>query len=250
MNYSVKNKEIVIEIDASNDGKFRFKTRDSNLQFGEIFSTRKNNFNENAYLEWQIGYDAVVSDVKNGNKETRLKNQTFIGANGKEKYLYELSELVYEGMKNNLISVKSICDLLEEIEEYEDFIDRKKIETEHSSKLKINNIFFEEASIKLPTLFMIEAIDGTQIEVSIQKQQYASGVQPMVYFCIPLKSFNNHKDIMGRPSISGDSLVYVINKENVSILFDMLKIFAMCSKRHNHDIIEIIKILIKLSHKN
>ncbi len=47
---------------------------------------------------------------------------------------------------------------------------------------------FEETSIKLTTLFMIETTDNTQIEVSIQKQQYASGVQPMVYFSIPITS--------------------------------------------------------------
>lgn len=250
MNYRVSNKEIAIKISASNHGKFRFKTRDNNISFGHTFSTRNNNFTEKTYLEWQIGYDATIADVKNGNKKTNLKKRTFIGANGKRKYLYELSEFIYEGLKNNLIAIKEIMSLLKEIESYKDFFDRNKIEVDHKSSIIVNDISFEETSIKLPTLFMVDTSDGTQVEVSIQKQQYASGVQPMVYFCIPLKSFANYRDIIGRPSVSSDLLTYVINRRNSSVLFDMIKIFAMCSVRHNHDIKEIIKVLIKLRRGN
>jgi uncharacterized protein (UPF0212 family) len=112
--------------------------------------------------------------------------------------------------------------------------------------MTINGINFEETSIKLPTLFMIETLDDTQIEVSIQKQQYASGVQPMVYFCIPLKSFSNSSDICGKSSVSGDELVYIINKTNVLNLIYIMKVFGMASKRHNHDVVEILKILIEI----
>jgi len=105
MKYEIKEKEIIIKIPASNDGKFRFKTRNKNIDFGESFSTRTINFNENVYLEWQIGYDAVVADVTSGKKETQLKEHTFVGDNKKTKYLYELSELVYEAIKNKLISI-------------------------------------------------------------------------------------------------------------------------------------------------
>lgn len=245
MEYTTKDKEIIIKIPASNSGKMRFKTRENKLEFGKTFATRNNNFGENVYLEWQIGYDAVVTDVESGEKETTLKQYTFIGANGKKKYLYELSEFLYEGMRTGLILDESIRTLLEEIKKYNDFIDDKKIEVEHNSKITINGINFEETSIKLPTLFMVETADNTQIEISIQKQQYASGVQPMVYFCIPIKSFNNYSNLIGRPSKNGDILEYAIKEDNANILFDIIKIFAMCSKRHNFDVIEILKILIK-----
>lgn len=245
MIYEIRDKEIVLKIPASNDGKFRFKTRSNKLMFGESFSTRTINFNEDVYLEWQIGYDAVVADVESGKKDTRLKKHSFVGANKKTKYLYELSELVYDGIKSKLISIESIKKLLDEISSFKEFIDDKKIEVEHNSKVIINGIPFEETSIKLPTLFMIETADGTQIEISIQKQQYASGVQPMVYFCIPIQAFSNYKDILGRPSKSGDELIYIINNKNAVVLFDLVKIFAMCSKRHNYDVAEIIKILLK-----
>ncbi len=245
MKYKIENNNIILEIRATNAGKFRFKTRETNLEFGETFGTKENNFNEKVYLEWQIGYDAIVSDVEAGKKETELKNLSFTGANGKVKYPYELSELVFSAIKIGLISKNKIASLLKEIESYSDFIDGKKIEVDHNKKIKLNGIPFEETSIKLPTLFMVETIDKTQIEVSIQKQQYASGIQPMVYFCIPLTSFENGKTLYDKPSTNTDSLTYVISDKNINVLFDLVKIFAMCSKRHNFDIKEILNILLK-----
>ena len=96
-------------------------------------------------------------------------------------------------MELEFITKKEVENLFNEIGGYKSFIDEKAITVEHHSQITINGINFEETSIKLPTLFMIETLDETQIEVSIQKQQYASGVQPMVYFCIPLKRLKIHR---------------------------------------------------------
>ena len=244
--YEAKNKKIIIKIPAASKGKIMFKTRDNNIKFGDSFSARQSNFNENVYLEWQIGYDATLSDIKKDKKDTKLKKLSFIGANKKEKYPYELSELLYEGLNIGLISINNISKLLNEICHYNEFIDDKKIDIQYNSDIVINGISFKETSISLPTLFMVETTDDTQIEVSTQKQQYASGVQPMLYFCIPITSFQNYRDIMDRPSKLGDKLIYIIDNNNANVLFDMMKIFSMCSKRHNFDVIEILKILLKL----
>lgn len=246
MNYAVKENNILLTIPAANAGKFRFKKRQNRLDFGETFSTREGTFDDQTYLEWQIGYDVPINDVEAGKKGTKLTSKHFIGSNGKTKYPYELSEIFYKAMELRFISIEEVQKLLKEIENYNSFIDEKTITVEHHSKLTLNGINFEETSIKLPTLFMIDTLDGTQIEVSIQKQQYATGVQPMVYFCIPLKAFKNSSNLYGRSSISGDKLVYVINKANVLNLILMIKVFGMASKRHNHDVVEILKILLDI----
>lgn len=246
MNFEVKSDKIIINIPATNAGKFQFKTRETNLGFGDIFATRTKIFNEKIYLEWQLGYDAVVSDVKAGKKQTGLKEFSFIGDNKKEKYLYELSELVFEAIKINLISKEKISNLLNEVKNYFSFFDdKRKIEVEHPKKIEINGLLFEETSIKLPAFFMIETVDQTQVEIHIKQQQNASGTQPMVYFCIPIKTFSNYKDILGRSSVPTDILIYEFNKESTQVLFDIIKIFAMCSKRHNYDIIQILKLILK-----
>ena len=93
---------------------------------------------------------------------------------------------------------------------------------------------------------MIETLDETQIEISIQKQQYATGVQPMVYFCISLRAFKNSKELFGKSSVSGDKLIYIINKTNVLNLVFLMKVFGMASKRHNHDVVKILEILLDI----
>src|SRR3990172_7789600 len=244
MEYFIEKNNILLIIPATNSGKFRFKKRKNRLDFGETFSTRECLFDEQAYLEWQIGYDVPVKDVGGEEKNTKLNKKSFIGSNGKIKYPYELSEIFYTAIELNLIPKEEVKCLLDEIRKYTQFIDEKVISVEHHSKLSINGVHFEETSIKLPTLFMVETLDETQIEVSIQKQQYATGVQPMVYFCIPLKAFKNSSVLCGRSSVSGDKLEYVINKTNVLNLIFMMKVFGMASKRHNHDVVKILEVLL------
>jgi len=244
--YIINTDDIRIKIPANNSGKYRFKKRGNRLDFGKTFSTRTEVFDNQTYLEWQIGYDVPVKDVEKGKKTTNLLTHTFIGSNKKVKYPYELSELLHAAMKIKLVSEEEIKSLIDEIKGYKNFIDEKAISVEHHESITLNGVKFEEMSIKLPTLFMIETLDDTQIEISIQKQQYASGVQPMVYFCIPVRSFNNAPALLGKSSVEGDVVEYIIDKENISNLTNLMKVFGMASKRHRHDVIQIMLILVDL----
>lgn len=243
--YSCVNNSIELTFSAANDGKFRFKTRDSETSFGQTFATRQKPFNEKVYLEWQIGYDAMIEDVKSGKKFSKLTNTTFIGSNGREKYLYELSEILYESIKCGLLSVKDLDKLNAEILSYNTFFDGKEIVVETSSSVLLNGIPFKETAIKLPTLFMPQT-DGTVIETSIQKQQYASGVQPMIYFNIPFKSFVNWKELDGKKSVKGNNLKYAIKKENAEVILNMFRVFGMASSRHKFDVEQILKTIKKI----
>lgn len=246
MKYSInKNNDIILTIPVVNKGKFRFKKRKQDLDFGKIFSTRQLLFDDSAYLEWQIGYDIPISNK--GDTKLTSDNYKFKATNGLDKYPYELSEIFYQAVELKHIKEKRAEDLLDEIENYKNFIDQKAITVERHSTINLNGINYEETSIKLPTLFMVETQDKTIIEVSIQKQQYASGVQPMIYFCIPINSFNNRDlidELKKRPAQSGDELDYVINKFNVSNIETIMKVFGMASERHNHDIVKILRILL------
>lgn len=245
MKYKTLSNQIEVEIRATNKGKFRFKTRNSDLEFGEIFGTKQNTFNKKVYLEWQVGYDALVSEVQAGDKSTNLTKISFVGANGKKKYPYELSELVYESIRIGLISKDVINTIAKEIETYSDFIDKRTPEIEHPHTIAIHGVSFEETSIKLHALFMREPSDGSQIEIHVKQQQYASGVQPMVYFCVPITSFLGYENLIGRTSTSSEKLIYKITEKNIGVLLDLVKIFAMCSVRHNTDIKKILAVLLQ-----
>ncbi len=241
------NNSLEITFSAANDGKFRFKMREQDLGFGKTFATRQKPFNEKVYLEWQIGYDALAEDVKSGKKSTKLTQETFIGSNGKEKYLYELSEILFESIKCGLISVQDIDKLQSEIGGYNKFFDEKEIVVEPASNASFNGLLLKETAIKLPTLFMPQNSDGTLIEISIQKQQYASGVQPMIYFCIPFKSFADWKNLDGKKSVKGNNLKYVVKKDNAEVILNLFKVFGMASSRHKYDVGQILKTIKKLA---
>ena len=250
MKYEIKDKEIHIIIPVSNSGKFRFKTRKDNFSFGKSFATRSNTFNKGVYLEWQIGYDVTEKDLKENKKHTNLTKLSFIGYNKKLKYPYELSELIYEAVRIGLIPSNSLKKLGKELLSYKEFLSGKDIDITRKGTFAINGIIFEESVIQLPTFFVSDSKNRTQIEVSIQKQQYATGVQPMLYFSIQIGSFINNDEFYGRSSKAGDKLIYIINKSNADGLLLMFKIFGMASPAHNHDIKEIIKVLVNLLNKS
>jgi hypothetical protein len=85
-------KEILVHIPlTTTSGKIRIKERNLLNEYGIPVATRQIPFSQKHYVEWQIGYDVVIGE----NKETTLIDKTFIGANGKNKALYELSEYIY-----------------------------------------------------------------------------------------------------------------------------------------------------------
>jgi len=235
-------KSLSLKINAVNDGKYRFKQRNDNRSIGTSFSTRTNIFDEKVYLEWQIGYDAIVTDVKNGKKNTGFKKKTFIGANKKEKYLYELSEIVLEACKLKLISREVIETAIEEIKGYKEFME-KDISLNNIKDVKLNGLSFCEAVIELPTFIKSCDTDDSQIEIAMEKQQYAAGVQPMVYYCIPIKCFDNYKGLLEKSSVGDDFFEYIIDKDKAVNFILIMKIFGMASEKHKFDILEILKII-------
>ena len=238
MNFEVTNEEIIINLPSKNAGKFRYKKRNKIGEYGKGFATTTENFDDITYLEWQIGYDVIVSDVDK--KPTKLTNMRFVGANGKEKHPYELSELLYYALKENLVSFEEVEETIEKIKACENLFEEDySINLESFRDFSYNNIMFKRGDITLPN-FYYETDQGLFVEVSIQKQQYANGVQPMVYISIPLRLFSNYQSMNGHSSREIEKAVFIVDRNNASFLLETFEIFGMCSTRHKIDVIEIL----------
>jgi len=234
---------IDLRISNKNQGKLRFKIRKSHLEFGQSFPTLKSQFNKEVYLEWQIGYEAYEKDILNGRKITSLdqKSFSFLGANNKQKYPYELSEYLYQFVKKHLSYWNQVKQIQSEIENYHEFLSSKP-KVDLQKEITFNSLDFDSAVTKLPTYYYSNK-DSTYVEIIIQKQQYASGFQPMVYFCIPLLCFSNGKEMIGHSSKEKQiELIYHFKFENVLNLF---RVFAMVSQIHHDDTKKILKVLLK-----
>lgn len=240
--HEVKQDSIELYLPAKNKGKFRWKTREDNSKYGSGFATATIPYSEKSYLEWQIGYD---SEVNHKTKTTILDNLIFRGANGKSKNPYELSEILFLLKKQNLLSQHDIKSLYEEIRLREfSFDDSYKIQTKDRETVKISDFNFHQNDIVLPNFSSYKTDKGLSIEIAIKQQQYATGVQPMVYFAIPIQCFDNYQDMLGKTSSEVTNAKLILDNNNKEIILDMFKFFGMCSANHKHDVLSILNLFL------
>jgi hypothetical protein len=240
--YKIINQELVLFLPIKNKGKFRWKTRLSNGEYGHGFATTTTLFTENAYLEWQVGYDAEVGHAK---KTTILDQMVFESANEKQKNPYELSEILHLMNEANIINNNQLKKLLNQINQTNySFDDAYQIQTSQSVSINILEFTFFKQDIILPSFSYSAGPRTPAIEISIQKQQYATGVQPMLYFSIPINNFTNFEDMIGRTSQQVPHAILKVNKVNYDLFLKMFLFFGMCSSNHKHDVKEILQLLI------
>jgi hypothetical protein len=228
--------------------KTRIKKRSFFNEYGFPVATRTEAFSQSCYVEWQIGYDVVLSKQEKLEKTT-LSEITFTGANLKNKALYELSEYIYYFYKWGVISKTNLINIqnfLENLKE-NDFIDKNSelsIERSHPILKIFNGIEYHWTQVKYPVLIHKFGKYEILMEIIVKEKQYAIGVQPMLYFCFPVTELRSKKQLIGRIAESKETAQFIINKDNISIFVSMLKIFGALSENHNKDIKTIIEKII------
>jgi len=244
-----ENKELLIAIPlTTTSGKTRVKQRDNIYGYGLPFASRTNKFNQKNYIEWQIGYDIETKSDKI--TLTTIKDITFTAYNGKEKYLYELSEYLYYLVdfdlikKDNLIELKEFLNNLKD----SDLIEKHshcQIKRTHPQNEKINNLDFEVLKVEYPQL--IHRFKNYEIiaEITIREKQRAVGIQPMLYFCFPIAELISDKSLIGRVADKKEFAYFKFDKNNASIVLEMIKIFGMLSVSHKFDILKILDLIIE-----
>jgi len=232
---------IDIYIPLTSQGKFRCKTRNNFQEYGKGFAPKSTPIPSNAYVEWQIGYDRIVGDES---KETCLDSLTFTGANGKTKNPFELSEIIYHLCKIGIISKNEIEDIIKTIDNMHNFLqDTYSIQSSIEENVIINDEEFFKSVITLPTFNKVNSSCSIVTQISIEKQQYATGVQPMLYINIPVNEFENANRIIGNTSSSEKFGILRINKDKTDVIKNLFLCFGMCSASHHHDIIEILNLI-------
>ena len=228
--------------------KTRIKKRSIINEYGIPVATKVEPFIQSCYVEWQIGYDVVKSDAKKLEKTT-LKNFSFIGANGKEKTLYELSEYIKYFYDWNIISERELIDIKNYLlnissDSFLDVNPELSIKRTHPVYKTINNFNFMWTKVEYPLL--VYKFDNYEIvaEIKITEKQYAIGTQPMLCLCFPITELENSEELLGRTAKTKEFANFVINEKNIKVFLEMLKLFGTLSKNHNKDIISIINVII------
>lgn len=247
----LENNKIFVEIPlTTQSGKTRVKLRNSFYEYGLPTATRQIPFSQKHYIEWQIGYDVDKSDKDKLTLSTLPKSE-FIGANGKAKALYELSEYVYYFCRWGIITKDEINNLrvfLQNIRE-EEFLDSRndlRILRSHPVSKKILGVEFYKSQVKYPLLVHKFDSFDVLVEIIIKEKQRAIGVQPMLYVCFPiteLRQKENMSLLLGRVAESKECATLILESKDKSFLLETFKIFGILSKNHNHDMCEILNIM-------
>lgn len=232
----------------STSGKTRVKERSILNEYGIPFASRSKPFNQKCYIEWQIGYDVPINDEKKNNLTT-LKDKTFLGSNGKTKYLYELSEYIkyfYDWgviTKEELTTIKNYLLAVKETD-YLDVHNDLLIKRSCLIEKQIDNLTFLYSKVEYPLL--IYKFDKFEIiaEIETKEKQYAVGTQPMLYFCFPITELENSEKLLGRTAETKEFATFVFDTSKKQILLEMLKIFGLLTKKHNQDTISIINLIL------
>lgn len=247
----LEDNKIFVEIPlTAQSGKARVKIRNSFYEYGLPTATRQIPFSQKHYIEWQIGYDADKSDNEKMNL-TSLKNTEFIGANGKKKALYELSEYLFYFTKFGIIKINEINDILKFLENIDsnDFLDSQfQILRSHPIQQNILGIDFYCSEVKYPLLVHKFCSFDILIEIIIKEKQRAIGVQPMLYVCFPiteLKPADNKADLIGRVADSKECAYLILDSKDKQFLLEAFKIFGILSESHNHDVKRILELIKK-----
>jgi len=230
-------------------GKIRVKNRSIMNEYGTPVAVKQVCFKQSNYVEWQIGYDVVKKETEKLADST-LPETSFIGGNGKEKALYELSEYIYYFYKWDVLvdnDLNEIKDYLDKISN-DNLIDNNselQIDRSHPVQKKINDFDFEYVQVKYPLL--IHKFEKYEIitEIKITEKQRAVGIQPMLYLCFPIAELRASINMIGRVASTKEVAYFDITKDNIRVFVETLKIFGILSKNHKHDVLEIIKTIQK-----
>jgi hypothetical protein len=140
----------------------------------------------------------------------------------------------------------TIKDFLLKLNE-NDYLDSNKelaIERSHPISKSILGIDFSFTQLKYPLLIHKFGQYEILTEIIIKEKQYAIGVQPMLYFCFPVTELKSDKQIIGRTAETKETANFIIDKNNIQIFLEILKIFGILSINHNKDILSIIDVII------
>ena len=235
-------------------GKIRIKQRRTAFEQGVPFASRQNPFSQENYIEWQISYGAEIprdtSNYKEKNfknfSKTSIKNIPFVGHNGKQSALYELSEYCYYFVSWGTIARQDLIDIQSSLQSLsdDDMLDKHshcQIKRTSPVSETIHGLDFQMLKIEYPQLTYRFRDYEIIAEIVIKEKQRAVGIQPMLYFCFPLAELKSRGEpLIGRCAEKNESALFTIDEGNSGILLEMIKIFGILSEAHRLDVIAML----------
>lgn len=231
-----RNGRLVIELPLTTPtGRIRVKRRSEISNYGFPIATRKESFTKDDYVEWQISY-ATQNPPESSRVEDIVINDTQIG--------FELTKLLYEGIKLKILSNADLYELEEfinNVQDTETLDENEKIFREDRfQEIKGGFKKFEE---KTPLFIKKNEEKGYFVEIILRHKQRAVGVQSMVYLCIYVETLKdkNGNSLIDRNAEAKEFGEFEITLGNKELITDVVKAFAIASQQHKKDVLSILE---------
>jgi len=231
-----RNGKLMIELPLTNPtGKIRVKRRSKISNYGLPIATRRENLAKDDYIEWQISY-ATQFPPEESEVEEIVINDDQIG--------FELTKLLYKGLKLNILFNRDIDELEEfinNVQPTETLEENEKIFRENS--LQEIKGGFKKFVEKVPLFIKKNEDKGYFIEIILKHKQRAVGLQAMVYLCIYIKTLKdkNGNSLIGRTAEVREFGRFEIISRNKELITDVVKAFVIASQQHKNDISNILE---------
>lgn len=230
----VEEDKLMVELPLTNPmGKIRVKRREEASNYGLPIATRREPFEENDYVEWQISYATENPPVETKVENIRLGSQ--IG--------FELTKLLCESVKLGILSDSDVI----EIQSFSNDINRGDTLEENERILREDSCQEAKGGFKkfveiTPLFIKDNRAKGYFVEIILKHKQRAVGLQAMVYLCILIRSLRdkNGNSLIGRVAESKEFGILEITSENKELILDTIRAFAIASWQHRNDIISIL----------
>ncbi len=227
-------------------GKVRVKRRSHFTDYGLPVTTRSKALSQADYIEWQIGYDLLANEENKS--KTSLSGLIFTNNKGECKYPYELAEILYFAKEKGLISdldVKTVFEKIIDIEDASLFDSTPEMLIKRTQPVEktLNGMDFIAMDVCYPLLVRRFGAYDVYAEIITREKQYAIGVQPMLYVCVPLCLLKYAEPHFGRCVEKDEIATWNIGADEAKMALEILHIFGMLSSRHKHDVISILRTL-------
>lgn len=228
--------KIVVELPlTSPTGKIRVKRKPEGSNYGIPLATRQKPFTNRDYVEWQISYAALQPP-----EHLKVDGISIIHNNQKWQG-FELTKILCEGLKQNIITRQDVENLLafsRSIQENETLEENEKIARDPDNKEVRGG--FKKFTEKVP--LFIKECDSYFVEIALRHKQRAVGLQGMVYLCPYANTLKDEygDSIIGRKANKKEYGHFKIDQSNKEIVFNTVKAFAINSQRHKSDITSIL----------
>lgn len=230
-------------------GSARVKRTDKDGNEFEV-ATKQIPFRANDHIEHQIGFEAKLSDAKKSNAST-LRQFEFKAINGQYKCPSQLSEWIFHFRRWGFISKEELDELKSRLAALResDFIsnDSSFMSTKTPGAPLIRNadVFETEyAHVPIYRFFFTERKkDGLYFEIRTEGRQNGVGVQPMLYFCVPVTELKSDEPLVSRTAKTNEKATLVLNSNAKPVLLKLLEYLGSLSPTHNGDIVSIINVI-------